>query len=258
MNLRRLPLFALALIIGGCSSSPTSSSSPTTTSPPSTAPGTNKPATPDGTTTPPVVTKTPPPSAEKPKLGAVTANLKHDGYEFYGLGNAKPLKLSLTQGTIKKTGAQETSLEELKPDVAVFLQSWTGDLASNGTSKVRVTPDGVYGIEAQGQELKPAQLEMPAKLTPGFKWTSNTPMTVNGETVKSTDSKIVGMKTITIGGKPHEVLLILRSCKVVSGKQTKTLESTEYYERGIGPVKMDVKLSGGGDPPLSFTMEHTE
>ncbi len=253
MDIRRLPLFALSLVVVGCSGSTTTPS--TTTPPPKTT--SEKPDDTSSKETPVTETKTPP-SAEKPKLETLAANLKHEGYEYYGLGNTTPLKMSLVQGARTLKGAQETELEEVKADGAVFRQAWTEELAMNGTSKVRVTPEGVFGIEAQGNALNPPQMEMPAKITPGFKWSSHTKLTVNGETVESTDSKIVGMKTITLGKKPHSVLVVTRSSKVdISGKK-KVLDSTEYYEKGIGPVKVDVKVSGGGDPVQTFSMEHTE
>ncbi len=253
MDIRRLPLFALSLVVVGCSGSTTT---PSTTTPPPTATS-EKPADATGKDAPVAEVKTPP-SAEKPKLESLAANLKHEGYEYYGLGSTTPLKMVLIQGARTLKGAQETELEEVKPEGAVFRQAWTEDLTVNGTSKVRVTPEGVFTIDAKGQTLSPPQLEMPAKITPGYSWTSHTKMKLDDQMIESTDSKIVGIKTITVGKKAHTALLVTRASKVVIGGKKKVISSMEYYEKGIGPIKVVFTVSGGGDPVQTFSMEHTE
>lgn len=208
-----------------------------------------KPPTETPEVTPPVETKIDLPAA-----------YRHAGFEYYGLGNTKPLSMVLKRTGSTMTGGQEFKLEDVKDDGAVYVQQWTGDLAPNGSTKLRVNADGIFGIEAQGNPINPAQLEMPADPKPGFKWTSAAKIVLAGGSIDSTDSKIIGMKSIKIGGKDTQVLLIERTSKAKlpdpAGKIVdQTLKSVEYYQKGVGAVRVEVTVSGKGVPTNTFSME---
>lgn len=188
------------------------------------------------------------------------ATYKHAGFEYYGLSNAKLLTMELKRAGGTLTGGQEFKLEEVKEDGAYYLQQWTGDLAPNGNTRLRVDEKGIFGIEAQGNKIDPAQLEMPADPKPGFSWTSNSKIQLAGGSIDSTVSKVIGTKTIKVGGKDVEVLVVERvsKAKLPNTKNEivdQTLKSVEYYQKGIGAVRVEVSVTGKGVPTNTFSME---
>lgn len=228
----------LGVFLVGCQSEP--------------AKGTDPTAGTDGAT--PTETKGDP---AKPKL---PANYRHAGFDYYGLGNTAELKLELKRSGTSMTGGQTFTLEEVKPDGATYLQSWTGDLAASGNTRLMVNEKGVYGIEAQAKKIDPPQLQMPADPKPGFTWKSDSKIELPGGSIDSTDNKIVGVKTIPIGGKPTEVLVIERMSKAqlpnAEGKMVpQTLKAIEHYQKGVGAVKVEVTVSGTGVPTSTFSIE---
>ncbi len=202
----------------------------------------------------PAETKTDPPKPEVP------ASYKHAGFDYYGLGSGAELKLELKRSGTSMTGGQTFTLEEVKPDGATYLQSWTGELAASGNTRLLVNDKGVYGIEAQAKKIDPPQLQMPADPKPGFTWRSDSKIELPGGSIDSTDNKVVGVKTVTIGGKPTEVLVIERTSKAslpnAEGKMVpQTLKAIEHYQKGVGAVKVEVTVSGAGVPTNTFSIE---
>jgi len=205
-------------------------------------------------------TATTEPPKEEPAKKEVPANYKHAGFEYYGLGNDKALSMELKRAGGTMSGGQEFKLEDVKEDGAYYLQQWTGDLAPNGNTRLRVDEKGIFGIEAQGNKIEPAQLEMPADPKPGFTWTSNSKIQLAGGSIDSTVSKIIGTKKIKVNGKEVEVLVVERTskAKLPNPKNEivdQTLKSTEYYEKGVGAVKVEMLVTGKGVPTNSFSME---
>lgn len=197
---------------------------------------------------------------DEPVKKELPANFKHAGFDYYGLGNEKPLAMVLKRAGGTLSGGQEYKLEDVKDDGAYYLQQWTGDLAPNGNTRLRVDDKGIFGIEAQGNKIDPAQLEMPADPKPGFTWTSNSKIQLAGGSIDSTVSKIIGTKTIKVSGKEVEVLVIERTskAKLPNTKNEivdQTLKSIEYYQKGIGAVRVEVSVTGKGVPTNTFSME---
>jgi hypothetical protein len=202
---------------------------------------------------------TEPPKEDSAKK-EVPASYKHAGYEYYGLSNEKSLNMELKRSGGTMSGGQEFKLEEVKEDGAYYLQQWTGDLAPNGNTRLRVDDKGIYGVEAQGNKIEPAQLEMPADPKPGFTWTSNSKIQLAGGSIDSTVSKIIGTKKIKVNGKDVEVLVVERTskAKLPNTKNEivdQTLKSVEYYQKGVGAVKVEVSVTGKGIPTNTFSME---
>lgn len=200
-----------------------------------------------------VETKAPEPAA--PKLADIPETLRHAAFEWYGLSNDKPLKMTLTQAGTKMTGSQHMDLQSIKDGVAIFKQSWDGDLTPYGDSLYKVDAKGIYGIEAQGTKVDPPSMELPANPTPGTAWQSDAKIEVAGSKVKSTSSKIVGTKTIKLGGRTVEVLVVHRVSLLSVAEKDQTMDATEYYEKGVGTIKLEVKMISKGEPTRSFVME---
>lgn len=205
----------------------------------------------------PVATQTETP-AEPVK--EVPAGLRHAGFDYYGLGGDKAPTLEVKSSGSVKTGGQKFTLENATDTTATYIQEWTGDLSQNGSTRLQVTDKGVFGIEAQGNKIDPPQLEMPADPKAGFAWTSKAKIELGGGSIDSTDSKIIGVKKIKLGGKDIEVLVVERVSKAKlpdpTGKVVdQTLKSVEHYQKGVGAVRVEVTVSGKGVPTNTFTME---
>lgn len=190
----------------------------------------------------------------------VPASYKHAGFEYYGLGNTKAPSYELKQGSLTRTGGLKLELEKVDGEGATYLQSWTGDLAANGSTRLRVNEKGIYSVEVQGKAISPPQLDMPANPKPGDSWKSDTKIEMDSGSLSSTVGKVIGVKTIKLSGKDIQVLVIERTSAAKlqnpAGKfLDQTLKSVEYYQKGVGPVKFEVTVSGKGVPTNSFTME---
>ncbi len=189
-----------------------------------------------------------------PKLTDVSTALRHDGFEYYGLGNEKPQKMKLNQGGTVVEGEQAFQLDSVTADTAVFKQVWSGGLPA-ADSKVEVTSKGIFGIEAKGTKINPPQMELPAKPIAGMMWKSDAKIEVDGSTISNSTGKIVGVQTIKVGTRSIQALVVKRTSQISSGTIKQTMATTEYYEKGVGAVKLDVTMSGGGQPARSFSME---
>lgn len=213
---------------------------------------------PVGKTDPVVSAKSEPPAkTDSPtalKLADLPASLKHSGFEYYGLGNEKSQKMKLVQAGSTVEGEQAFELESVTPDGAVFKQVWSGGLPS-ADSKVQVTAKGIFGIEAKGTKIDPPQMEMPANPVAGVTWKSNAKIVVDGSTISNSTGKIVGVQSVKVGTRSVQALVVKRTSTVSSGTVTQTMATTEYYEKGVGAVKLEVTMSGGGQPTRSFSME---
>lgn len=237
---RHLIFLLAAAALAGCGSSPT----PAASEPKETTPAAKGPAEPAEPKT----------EAPKPTLDSIPAGLKHDGFAYYGLGNPKPLKMKLMRAGTTVSGEQAFTLETVDKDSAVFKQEWTGNLPA-ADSKVKVTDKGIFGIEARGSTINPPQMELPASIKPGFTWKSDAKITVDGSTISGSSAKIVGIKAVKVGGKTIQALAVQRTSKVTTGGVTQNMATTEYYQKGVGAVKLEVTMSGGGQPTQSFSME---
>lgn len=237
-------LFVLALIAGGLVGCGSSGGSSTTT--PGEAPKTTE-------TTPPKTDPIPEPA--KPKLADLPADLRHEGFEWYGLGNDKPIKMVLNQAGTKLSGEQSYELEKVENGSATFKQTWTGGLPMDGDVRIKLDAKGIYGLEAQGKTLDPPQMELPAKITIGESWKSGGKIEVPNGSVENTVRKIVGYKTITIGKKSVQTLLVTSTSQLKMTGAAQTMETKEYYQKGVGAVKLEVKVTGGDQPPRTFSLE---
>lgn len=242
MNRRMTYLALLGSLLLGCSQSQTP------TSPESKAPEAKteeaKTQTPE---TPPVL-----------KVSDLPAELKHDAFEWYGLGNEAGIKMKLTQGKTIQKGDQKFVLEKVEGGSAYFKQVWGGDLAFYGEARYVLDTKGVAGTEAQGTKVDPPQIELPAKITPGYAWKTPGKLEMTGGSISNLSAVIVGFKPLKVAGRSIQALLVRRTSTInVSGK-TQHMDVSEYYEKGVGAVKMEVTMKGGGQPTKSFAMEAIE
>lgn len=239
----RLTFFLVSLtLVSGCGSSGT------------TPEVKNDPVAPVKSAEPPTDQNAKADAPAAPKVADVPASLKHDGFLYYGLNSVTPQKMKLNQAGSTVEGAQTFELETVAADSAVFKQVWSGGLPA-ADSKVQVTEKGIFGIEAKGTKIDPPQMELPANPVAGMTWKSDAKVEVDGSTITNSTGKIIGVQSVKVGGKSIQALVVKRTSKVSSGSVTQTMATTEYYEKGVGAVKLEVTMSGGGQPTRSFSME---
>lgn len=234
----RLTYFIVfAALLSGCGSSGTSANPEV------------KPEAPKAET--PAKTDTPAPTVA---AASVPDSLKHDGFLYYGLDNLKPQKMKLNQAGTTVEGEQTFEVDTVGANSVVFKQTWSGGLPA-ADSKVEVTDKGVFGIEAKGTKIDPPQMEMPAKPVAGMTWKSDAKVVVDGSTISNSTGKVVGVQPLKLGKDTVQALVIKRSSTVTTGSTTQTMVTTEYYQKGVGAVKLEVTMTGGGKPTQSFSME---
>lgn len=200
----------------------------------------------------------PPSTPATPTLAEVPAVLKHEGYEWYGLGNEKGIKLKLTQDKTVQTGDQKFVVDKIEGNTVHFKQVWGGDLSYYGEARYVLDEKGIAGTEAQGTKVDPPQLELPAKVTPGYSWKTPGKLEMQGGSISNLAATIVGIKPLKVAGRSIQALLVRRTSTIdVTGKPQK-MTVAEYYEKGVGVVRMEVKMEGAGSPTRSFTIEAIE
>ncbi|AIE86432.1 hypothetical protein [Fimbriimonas ginsengisoli] len=224
-TLRWTPILALA-ILGGCqakdAANPTSGGSATSSGTAST------------TTTPP-----------KLDVSQIPADLKHDGYAYYGLGSAAPMKMEIrssSQPNQVLTGTQTIALKEIKDGKPVFTISRDGQLGDLvGQQEVVLEKDGIYNTASTVAKVGAHDLELPAKLAPGVKWTSHTevdrPDKPEQQLEDNSTCTVVGPQKVTTKVGEHDALLITSSGKgTIAGKKVVTT-SKSWYVKDRGSVK---------------------
>lgn len=195
---------------------------------------------------------------QAPTLADIPAELKHDGYSYYGLGNSKPMSMEAVNPANQSvmTGTQTITLKEIKDGKAVFLIERTGQLTQLGTQEITLEKDGLY-VTANSAAKANHDLEMPAKLTPGTSWPNRTVVDgVNSVTLDST-FKVVGESKVKTKVGERTGLLITSTGKGTIGGQPVTLESQNWYVRDLGGVKSIVKIIRKGGQTETLTIQES-
>lgn len=191
-------------------------------------------------------------------LDKLPAELKHDAFEYYGLGNDKPTTLEIVRdGGPPTYGTRTVKPGELKDGKATFILSQAGGLSMEGDITMSLEPDGLYAMSSTMNKLKPHSLEMPAKMEVGGSWKDHTEMDQGGQKiVLDNDLKIVGKERIvTPGGTFDEALHVTSTGAGTFGGKPATLTTESWYVRGVGPVKQIVNLAYKNGPKQAFTTQ---
>lgn len=182
----------------------------------------------------------------KTSLADIPAELKHAGFDYYGLGHGKPVNMiSRVQGQPDKTGSAELVLVEVKDGKAEFEQTFSGDLGLPPSSKLIVTKDGVYSTALGSAPLENPQLELPADAAPGKSWKLQKPFDAGGSKVTKFDSKIVGMEKVTVPLGTYDALKVIADVVMEQGSTKRTAKMTAWYAKGMGTVKLSMEVNDG-------------
>ncbi len=239
-----------AILIVGCDSKPTSSESTATGSGQETS----------GTATTGSTTKTPTPS-----LDQVPANLKHDAFEYYGLGNSKKMSVQLTGTGISQTGEVSVELDKVEGQTATFKVVRSGAVGDSlGSDFVTVDAKGVNAVGNSMGKLSPGSyVALPADLTPGKTWNvKNKIERENGQQVEE-DSvyKIEGLQDFKTKSGSQKALVVTSSgtATVTNAGDVKKMKSTtkSWYIKGLGLAKTEITFTEPGQPTNTITVEVT-
>jgi hypothetical protein len=267
MNAKLSSLAFAALILSACAPKPpeteaTSSPTPpkTTSTPPpspSTAPATASKENPASS----LLTPAKEPPAKIASRSTLPAALKSAAYDYYGLGNEKPVNMEVVRsdqsGVV--TGSQAMVLNEVQDGQATFTWERTGGLATEfGTQKVSLNKDGVFLTQHMSQTLDKPQMEMPADPTPGRTWNTSLKLAQGGNTV-SIDAtyKVTGLQNIRTKAGPRRALLIESTGKADLAGQKATVISKEWYVKGVGIVKGELTTVGKDGKKRTVTIQET-
>lgn len=187
----------------------------------------------------------PKPVAEAP---AMPANLKHSGYEYYGLGNTATLVYEVTDASgTKREGTQTIKLTNATPDKAEFTISRNGMLVTGPSEElVEVTRDGVFVVKSsQGSFAKPT-LELPPDLAIGKGWSVKSEMTAESSTIKiEATGKAEGMETVETPAGKFETIRVALTGTMTMGTTTAKITGKSWYANGVGMIRQEVSQSSG-------------
>ncbi len=187
-------------------------------------------------------------------LAAIPESLKHEGYEYFGLGNGKPIDVELRIGSGSpaeqvSSGSVQTVFTGMKGGVAHFKTSRTGALEQfGGTEEVTCEPDGIYTISTSLGKIGSKHLELPAKLTPGATWSVKTTMTTSdGRNITGDDVFTAkGIKQVKTKAGDFEALVVeSKGTAVIDGKKART-KTVSWYVRGKGQVRLEDAVTADG------------
>lgn len=186
----------------------------------------------------------------KPAALQVPDALKHDGYEYYGLGVSGKMVYSFQQDKQAPVEvSQSISLKSVDGEKkAVFEILREGFPGGNVTDTVEAASEGVFSVStSQGVFKKPSR-ELPQKLSPGFTWDINAELEQGGTTQMKIQAqqKVQPTEKIKVAAGEFEcVPVALSGTFSGQGVEAKIVGKT-WYAKGVGMVKQEVTRSAGG------------
>ena len=186
--------------------------------------------------------------------------LQNDAFEYYGLGNDKPMRLEVVEGEngLPKMGNRTIKLQKIEGDKAIYLLTQDGDLAGNqGDITLSLEKDGLYTMSSTTSKMKPHSLEMPARLEVGQGWKDHTEM-ADGKIDLDFDVKVVGFERVaTPGGTFDDALHVTSKGTGTMGEGPIDITTDMWYVRGLGAVKqvLNITPKDAGGAKRTITMQ---
>jgi len=231
----------------------------------STAGTAEKPAEPAGASTAgttsgaPTTPTTPPSNA--PAIADLPANLKHKGFDYFGLANEKPMNMQVTATGRSEitTGTQTVQLMELRDGKATFQVTRTGRLEELlGTDTVSLEPDGVY-ITASSKNYHGHDKELPADPQPGTTWDYRLKMnnsTQNLDVYNKFKVEGIGKVTTKLGSYNNALHVVTTGDGTVQGTKVK-IKADYWYVPGRGGVKYTMVVTPATGKPDTIVVQET-
>lgn len=180
-------------------------------------------------------------------LDSLPANLKHEGYEYYGLGQTQALGyevISTVEPGASK-GDSTSQLQSIEGGTAKFVTTRTGPLAALGEQILELRPDGVYSTSMAGNKIEPPQLELPAELPVGKTWSTKGSVKLpDGRTLEQDlQYKVVGEEKVQTKAGEFDALKVTVSGQIKFGEEPNQSQVSAWYVKGIGVVKMTISTT---------------
>lgn len=256
-------LLALTLVLAACSGSPTVTASNSPSNASASEPAAKDGSTPASGTEQVDDAKQPPIQQGEETLEPETAdekkmpaNLKHEGFEYSGLGSGQPLTY-----TVKRTGFPDgegtmtTQFLGIKDGKAGFARKREGDVASLGDDTVGVSADGVYVESMTSGSLGKPTLELPKDLAVGKTWSDKVEIEVGGQKVtQSANYKVAKEEAVKTGIGTVNAKLITVDGTITNGDTKSPLNAKFWYAKDVGLVKMTMSVKAG-DVSQEFSLE---
>jgi hypothetical protein len=191
----------------------------------------------------------------------IPAELKHDAYEYFGLGNEATVDMQVVVSSDPgvKTGTVTTTLTEVKDGKAVFTIERTGGLMQLGTQKVALQKDGIYLIESTGAAIDAPQMELSSNLSPGSTWKSKLTVDQPGSKMElSSTYTVKGVEKFTTKKGAREGLLVVAKGTGTHNGEPITFDSREWYVKGVGGVKAILAYKRKSGPSQTITIEESK
>lgn len=193
-----------------------------------------------------------------PKIEDLSADLKHEGFQYFGLGTGNTLVYQTSLSGIIDEGTQTSTLAELKDGEAVFAIERGGNLTQLGRERIRVNKDGVFLIEAQQfGKLEPALIALPAKVEIGRTWQAE--QTVYGpanEPIRlKMEFKIERREKVKVPAGEYEAILVTTKGTTSRDNKSAPVSGKAWYAANVGPVKLEVQAVNQEGKPVTQTIQ---
>lgn len=198
------------------------------------------------------------PAKQPAWLSSIPPELKHDGFAYYGLTYQKPLRLRMTmEGQPPQEGEQTTTFKEMRDGKAIFAQTRTGVLSTQGSQEVSAEKDGVYVINISVGTLSGKAIELPATLAPGTTWKSTATYTLSNGTKLPAGAtfKVVGPERVKTELGEFESLVVESKQPVIQKGSKAVLDSRLWLVKDIGLVKAVATTQTAGGPKVRTDIE---
>lgn len=186
----------------------------------------------------------------------VGEELRHDAYQYYGLGNNKTLVYTLKLQDVEEEGEQEVAYQGLIDGVPTYKILRTGALSDLGDETLQLSEEGVKLSETSIGEVAEPSLALPAKIAVGDTWEDTQTITQRDgkDLVMKSSYKVEKEEKLTTDAGEFDTIYISSNGTITYDGSTRTFTGRINYAKGIGPVKLVIDAQTGENNETSSTV----
>lgn len=168
--------------------------------------------------------------------------LRHEAYQYYGLGNTKVLVYDLTMNGATEEGRQEVNYQGMVESVPTYVINRTGSLSQLGNETLQLKSDGVLLSSTTMGDLNEPVIALPADVAVGKAWSDTRVITrVDGKVLEMTSNyKVEKSEKVTTPAGDFETLVIVSDGTIKHDGKTEPFRGQIYHAKGIGTVKLSI------------------
>jgi hypothetical protein len=195
-------------------------------------------------------------AAETEEIKPMPDNLKHEGYQYYGLDKAEELTYDFDNNGMVQQGTQKHTYKGMASGSPQYAIERSEALSILGVDTVEVKEDGIYLVSAREQKLEKPVLALPAKLEVGKTWQIDQKLKdVNGADVSTVATqKVEKAEKITVAGQSYDCIVISMSGKITTGGKTQDVTGKTWYSAGVGTVKLELNSKDPAGKPTKYVI----